>query len=128
MTKHKFSKSLRNWLDSKSVVVAGYFDDVKGVNLSYLLESWVETMHLNDAFACDHPYAADYFQVAVVDKDDPRLEQPGILLKVLNDFRHCRHLKVWSGGELMDSQEIVEIMERTDDLFHLEPLEPAPWD
>jgi hypothetical protein len=129
MPKYKSNKPLRNWLKSKSVVAAGYFDEVKGVNLEFLLASWVDTTEeYKESFADNYPSAADYFQVAVVDKDDPRLEQPGILLRVLRDFRYCQHLKVRSDGELMNREEVAEIIERTTDRFYLEPLESAPWD
>lgn len=113
MTKYKPNAALRRFLDSKPVVVAGYFDDsVKQVNLDSLLGTWFDATQDNETLSDRCPYASDHFQVAVVEADDPRLEKPGILLHILRDFRHAPHLKVWSDGELLDEQELVEMLAR----------------
>ncbi len=113
MPRYKLSKALRSWLANKSVVIAGYCDEVKFVNLDYLLATWIDTTEENmENFGDNYPCAADYFQVSVVEKNDPRLEEPGILLRVLNDFRHFPHLKVWSDGEVMDDEDVCKVIER----------------
>lgn len=111
MSKYKPSKTFRTWLESKSVVVVGYFDWVNGVNLDFLLAGWIDATQDGEAFSDCYPHAADYFQVTVIEKSDPRLEQPGILLRVLDDYRYCKHLKVWSDGEEMDSKDVSEILD-----------------
>jgi hypothetical protein len=101
---HRPDKSLRRWLESKPVVIAGYFDDVKGANLRYLLTAWVEMGR--DSFSDQYPEAADHFMVLVVEKGDPRLDKPGILLQILNDFCDAYHLRVWLEGDLMSESDV----------------------
>ncbi len=110
MTKYKPNKTLRTWLESKSVVAIGYYDQVKAVNLDYLLACWVDiTVEQKETLEDNYPYAADHTQVMVIEKDDPRNEQGGILQKVVSEFRHCPHLKIWSEGEVVEEQLIQEI-------------------
>lgn len=107
MAKYKPNESFRKYVKSKSIVAVGYYDEVKSVNLDYLLASWVDTtQEYKESFSDNYPYASDHFQVMVIEMDDPRNEQGGILYRVLDEFRCCRHLKVWIEGELVDDDEI----------------------
>lgn len=113
MSKYKPNDTFYNWIESKSVVVVGYFDDkVKAIGLNHLLSSWIYVKEdYGESFSEHYPHAADHFQVTVVEKDDPRLEQPGIILRLLEDFCYCPHLKVWSDGEVMSEKEVSEVID-----------------
>jgi hypothetical protein len=112
MGKYKPNEAFRSWLESKSVVAIGYFDKVKRVNLDYLLANWIDvTQEYGESFSDHYPYAADHLQVTIVEKDDPRLEEPGIMFQVLEDFRYCHHIKVWSDGELIDERKVREVID-----------------
>jgi hypothetical protein len=111
MIKYKPDRTFRKWIESKAVVVAGYFDEVVNININSLLAIWIDGgKNPKESFSDQYPHAADYFQVTVVEKDDPRLEEPGVLLRILKDYRYCHHLKVWSDGELLDDLEVHEIL------------------
>lgn len=112
MGRYKPNQAFRNWVESKSVVAIGYYDEVKQINLDYLLANWIDiTQEYKESFSDHYPYAGDHLEIKIVEKDDPRLEEPGIMFKVLEDFRHCHHIKVWSDGEPMDEEVVREIIE-----------------
>ncbi|WP_341531819.1 hypothetical protein WKK05_38085 (plasmid) [Nostoc sp. UHCC 0302] len=92
---------VKRWIQKQPLVIAGYFDDVKGVNLVHLIGLW-----LDGDFAEYYPYAADHFQILVVDEDDDRS-----LKKLLKDFRYCHYLKIWVRGEEISALEIKEFLE-----------------
>lgn len=112
MAKYQPNKSFQKYLESKSIVAVGYYDEVKRVNLDYLLAAWIDITqeYTGELFSDRYPYASDHFQVLVIGRDDPRNEQGGIVYKVVDEFRYCHHLKIWSDGELLDNDEIREII------------------
>ncbi len=89
-------KIVQKWLDKHSVVIAGYFDDVKAVDLIQLIRFW-----LDGDFAKYYPYAADHFQILVTPEQDSRQ-----LPELLRDFKYCCHLRVWIHGEEVPKDEI----------------------
>jgi hypothetical protein len=110
MSKYKPNNSFRAYLTSKAVVAIGYYDKVKQINLNSLMATWIDTREDGNSFSDKYPYAADHIQVEIVDYDDPRNEQGGILYQVADNFRNCQHLKIWVQGELIDNDEIHEMI------------------
>lgn len=89
-------KILQKWLDEHSIVIAGYFDEVKAVDLIRLIQLWLE-----GGFAEYYPYAADHFQISVISEEDNRQ-----LPELLSNFKYCYHLRVWIHGKEVPSYEI----------------------
>lgn len=108
---YKGNKIFKAFLESKSIVIVGYFDKVGKVNLSSLLAIWIDVTQDNGSFSDHYPFAADYFQVTILEKEDPRNEEAGILLRLLHDYRYCDHVQVWIEGEPLDDNELNEIFE-----------------
>jgi hypothetical protein len=84
----------RKWLKKMPLVVTGYRDPVRGVNLFHLLHLWRECWLDGDAFSEVYPYAADHFQVKVADKETT-------LGTLLPKFKHCHYLQCWYNGSMI---------------------------
>lgn len=104
---------LREWLNTYPLIIVGYWDDdVRGVNLSKLLEFWFYS-DLED-----YPYAGDFFRIEGV----PIPLKPGVsrvrnprvssivdsytIQPVVSRFKNCPHIKAWHYGEPMVGSEL----------------------
>lgn len=94
-----YRRRLKEFLDTKPLVVTGYFDDVQGVNLHYLL-----ALHL-DGDLSDYP-ACDHFQVRIINHCDDNRR----LGDILKDFRGCPHIKAWVFGDPVSDKDIEAYM------------------
>lgn len=90
-----YRRRVQKFLDTLPLVVVGYFDDVQGVNLQYLL-----ALHL-DADLEDYP-ACDHFQVRIITHSDDNRR----LVDILKEFQRCPHIKAWVFGDSISEQEI----------------------
>lgn len=90
------SKVIQKWLNKQPLVVVGYFDKVKGVNLTQLLGFWLDTYQDpdGDTLADYYPDVADHFQVRFVAEYD----ESKTIKDILTEFEGCPHVKAWCFG------------------------------
>lgn len=101
ISKAKRFRGVWRWLENKHLVVAGYFDDVKGINLLHLIQCWLEAREDGQPMEEHYPHAADHFQIRVIEN----IEDPRTLSDVLPDFEGCSHIKVWCLGDEIPASE-----------------------
>lgn len=89
------------------MVVIGYFDTPKAVNLDFLLLQWIENGESLDCY----PYADDNTQVRVIEHDHLIASNPDCIYVALRGFEDCAHIKVWLGGSLLSKRDIELITE-----------------
>lgn len=88
----------QRWLDKTPLVVAGYRDPVREVNLFYLVHLWYDCYLDGHLFSREYPYAADYFQIEV---DNSEITEPSPGFKgLLSKFNGFYHLNCWYYGDL----------------------------
>lgn len=87
----------KKFIDNHELVLIGYEDTARGVNLVSLLECWIDSQEQD--FALVYPFAADHVEILTVKKAPLK---PNIFRNDIVRFAQFPHSKGWMAGHEID--------------------------